>query len=59
MAKKLPLRALAGNVCTLFLKNTLWDIALFNLHSLKWTKDFVRQPGCLVQEAVGGYRSPS
>lgn len=52
MAKKLPLKALAGNVCTVFLKNAFQDSAVFNLHSLKCTKNFVRGPMCLVLEAV-------
>lgn len=59
MAKKLPLKALAGNVCIVFLKNTFQDSALVNLHSLKCMKNFVRGPVCLVLEAVIGQRSPS
>lgn len=52
MAKNLPLKALAGNVCAVFLKNMLQDSALFNLHSLKCTDNFVKGPMCPVLEAV-------
>lgn len=55
LAKNLPLRSLAGNVCTLFLKNALRDAALVNLHSLKLTKNFVRGCRCLVWEAIVRY----